>query len=132
FFVTQEAAKRLKDNGRIISTSSIAVRLPLAAVAAYSMLKAPLDNLAKSLADHLGGRGITVNVVAPGVIETDMSAAIVGNADGRSFAEGKQALKRIGQPEDVADVVKFLAGPDSRWVTGQVIEAGGGSGLTFA
>lgn len=132
FFVTQEATKRLKDNGRIISTSSIASRLPLGAVAAYSMLKAPLDNLAKSLAVHLGGRGITVNIVAPGVIETDMAADIVGNSDGRAFAESKQALKRIGQPSDVADVVKFLAGPDSRWVTGQVVEVGGGSGLTFA
>lgn len=132
FFITQEGTKRLRDNGRIISTSSIAVRLPLASVAAYSMLKAPLDNLVKSLAVHLGARGITVNIVAPGVIETDMSAGIVGNSDGRAFAEGKQALKRIGQPQDVADVVKFLAGPDSRWVTGQVVEAGGGSGLTFA
>jgi 3-oxoacyl-[acyl-carrier protein] reductase len=132
FFITQEATKRLKDGGRIISTSSIASRLPLGSVAAYSMLKAPLDNLAKSLAVDLGPRGITVNIVAPGVIETDMAADIVGNADGRAFAESKQALKRIGQPQDVANVVAFLAGPKSGWVTGQVIEAGGGVGLTFA
>jgi 3-oxoacyl-[acyl-carrier protein] reductase len=132
FFITQEATKRIRDNGRVISTSSVVSRLPLASVAAYSMLKAPLDNLAKSLASHLGARGITVNVVAPGVIETDMSAEFTGNPEGRAFAESKQALKRIGQPQDVADVVKFLAGADSRWVTGQVVEAGGGSGLTFA
>jgi 3-oxoacyl-[acyl-carrier protein] reductase len=132
FFITQEATKRLKDGGRIISTSSIASRLPLGSVAAYSMLKAPLDNLAKSLAVDLGPRGITVNIVAPGVIETDMSADIVGNADGRAFAESKQALKRIGQPQDVANVVAFLAGPKAAWVTGQVVEASGGAGLTFA
>jgi 3-oxoacyl-[acyl-carrier protein] reductase len=132
FFITQEASKRLKDGGRIISTSSIASRLPLGSVAAYSMLKAPLDNLAKSLAVDLGPRGITVNIVAPGVIETDMAANIVGSADGRAFAESKQALKRIGQPTDVANVVSFLAGPQAAWVTGQVIETGGGVGLTFA
>lgn len=132
FFITQEATKRLNDGGRIISTSSIASRLPLGSVAAYSMLKAPLDNLAKSLAVDLGSRGITVNVIAPGVIETDMAAGIVGNAEGRAFAESKQALKRIGQPQDVGNVVAFLAGPKAAWVTGQVIEAGGGVGLTFA
>ncbi|RUP07867.1 SDR family oxidoreductase [Hyphomicrobium sp.] len=132
FLITQEGSKRLKNGGRIVSTSSLASRLPLGAVAAYSMLKAPLDNLAKTLAVHLGPREITVNVVAPGVIETDMAAEFVNNAEGRAFAESKQALKRVGQPSDVADVVAFLAGPESRWVTGQVIEVAGGTGLTFA
>jgi NAD(P)-dependent dehydrogenase (short-subunit alcohol dehydrogenase family) len=131
FFITQEAVKRLKDNGRIISTSSGVVRTPLPAVAAYSMLKAPLDNLAKSLAVELGPRGITVNTVAPGVINTDMAAGIVSNAEGQAFALGKQALKRIGQPEDVADVVAFLAGPKARWMTGQTVDVTGGSVLTF-
>jgi 3-oxoacyl-[acyl-carrier protein] reductase len=132
FLITQEAVKRLRDDGRIISTSSGVVRTPLPAVAAYSMLKAPLDNLAKSLAVELGPRGITVNTVAPGVINTDMAAGIVGNADGQAFAISKQALKRIGQPDDVSDVVAFLAGPESRWVTGQTIDVTGGSVLTFA
>ncbi len=132
FLITQEAVKRLKDDGRIISTSSGVVRTPLAAVAAYSMLKAPLDNLTKSLAVELGPRGITVNTVAPGVINTDMAADFVGNAEGQAFAISKQALKRIGQPEDVADVVAFLAGPKSRWVTGQTVDVTGGSVITFA
>lgn len=131
FFITQEAVKRLKDNGRIISTSSGVVRTPLPAIAAYSMLKAPLDNLVKSLAVELGPRGITVNTVAPGVINTDMAADIVSNPEGQAFAIGKQALKRIGQPDDVADVVAFLAGPKSRWITGQAVDVTGGSALTF-
>lgn len=94
------------------------------------MLKAPIDNLTKSLAVELGPRSITVNAVAPGVIETDM-AEFVRSADGEAFALGKQALKRIGKPDDIADVVSFLAGPESRWITGQAIEATGGSALTF-
>ena len=110
FLITQEAVKRLKEGGRIISISTGAVRTPFPAVAAYSMLKAPLDNLTKSLAVELGARGITVNAVAPGVIDTDMSA-FVRSADGEAFALGKQALKRIGKPDDIADVVSFLAGP---------------------
>ncbi|HEY8128093.1 MAG TPA: SDR family oxidoreductase, partial [Hyphomicrobium sp.] len=131
FFITQEAIKRLNDGGRIISTSSGVVRTPLPAVAAYSMLKAPLDNLAKSLAVELGPRGITVNTVAPGVINTDMAADFVNNPEGQAFAIGKQALKRLGQPDDVADVVAFLAGPKSRWVTGQTVDVTGGSVITF-
>jgi NAD(P)-dependent dehydrogenase (short-subunit alcohol dehydrogenase family) len=127
---TQEAVKRLNDGGRIVSTTSIVTRTPFPAVAVYSMLKAPVDNLTKSLAVKLGGRGITVNPVAPGVIATDM-AEFLGSPEGQEFAKSKQALKRIGQPEDVADVVAFLVGPRGRWVTGEVIEVGDGSGLVF-
>ncbi|MFN0217268.1 MAG: SDR family oxidoreductase [Hyphomicrobium sp.] len=131
FFITQEASKRLRDGGRIVSTSTGAVRQPFGSVAAYSMLKAPLDNLTKTLAVEFGPRSITVNAVAPGVIETDM-AAFVKSADGEAFALSKQALKRVGQPDDIAGVVRFLASAGGGWVTGQTIEATGGTGLTFA
>jgi 3-oxoacyl-[acyl-carrier protein] reductase len=131
FLITQEAVKRLKDGGRIISTSTEAVRTPVPAVAAYSMLKAPLENLTKSLAVELGQRAITVNAVAPGVIETDMAAAFVDNPEGQTYVLSKQALKRIGKPGDIADVVSFLASPKSRWITGQVVEVTGGTALTF-
>jgi 3-oxoacyl-[acyl-carrier protein] reductase len=130
FMITQEAVKRLNDGGRIISTSSIVARAPFPAVAAYSMLKAPVDNLTKTLAVELGPRGITVNAVAPGVIDTDM-AEFVRSDDGQAFTLGKQALKRVGKADDVADVVAFLAGPRARWVTGEVVEVGGGGVLTF-
>ncbi len=128
---TQEAVKRLRDGGRVVSISSGVVRTPVADAAAYSFLKAPIDNLTKTLATVLGPRSITVNAVAPGVIDTDMAAAIARDPTIAEAVKGKQALKRIGQPNDIADVVGFLAGPESRWVTGQVIEASGGTSLTF-
>ncbi len=130
FMITQEAVKRLNDGGRIVSTSSIVARAPFPAVAAYSMLKAPVDNLTKTLAVELGPRGITVNAVAPGVIDTDM-AEFVRSDEGQAFTLGKQALKRVGKADDVADVVAFLAGPRARWVTGEIVEVGGGGVLTF-
>lgn len=130
FLISQEAAKRLNDGGRIINFSTVVARLPMASVPAYSALKASIDILTKALAAELGPRGITVNAVAPGAIDTDM-AAFVRTEEGAQFVLGKQALKRIGKPEDIADVVAFLAGPQGRWVTGQVIEVSGGSAITF-
>lgn len=130
FLITQEAVKRLNDGGRIVSTSSLAVRAPLGTIAAYSMLKAPLDNLTKTLAVELGAKSITVNAIAPGVIDTDL-AEFVRSADGEAFALSHQALKRVGKPEDVADVVGFLVSDSARWVTGQVVDISGGSALTF-
>lgn len=131
FFATQEAVKRLRDGGRIVNISSGVVRTPVPDAAAYSLLKAPIDNLTKTLAQVLGPRSITANVVAPGVIDTDMSAVFSRDPAASEVVKGKQALKRIGQPEDIADVVGFLASIESRWITGQVIEASGGTGLTF-
>jgi NAD(P)-dependent dehydrogenase (short-subunit alcohol dehydrogenase family) len=76
----------------------------------------------------LGPRGIRVNAVAPGVIDTDMSK-FARTDDGRQFTLGMQALRRIGQPDDVADVVAFVASDAARWVTGDTIQVGGGSKL---
>ena len=128
FQVSRGALSRLNEGGRIVSTSSVVARLPYPAAAAYSALKPAIDNLTKSLAVEVGPRNITVNAVAPGVIDTDL-ASFVRSDDGANFALSMQALKRVGKPEDVADVVAFLAGPRARWVTGQTIEVGGGSGL---
>ncbi|WP_295557368.1 SDR family oxidoreductase [uncultured Hyphomicrobium sp.] len=131
FLITQEGAKRLRDEGRVVFISSGVVRTPVPDAAAYSILKAPIDNLTKVLAVELGQRSITVNAVAPGVIDTDMAAAFARDPAAAEFVKSKQSLKRIGQPDDIAEVVGFLAGAGGRWVTGQVVEASGGTGLVF-
>jgi NAD(P)-dependent dehydrogenase (short-subunit alcohol dehydrogenase family) len=84
--------------------------------------------MVKHFASALGGRGIRVNAVAPGVVATDMSSFAKTDA-GRDYALGLQALKRLAQPEDIAPVVTFLASDDARWITGDTIYVDGGSKL---
>jgi 3-oxoacyl-[acyl-carrier protein] reductase len=131
FFIAQEAVKRLKDGGRIINLSSVVARLPAKGLAAYSLTKPAIDSLTKSLAFDLGQRNITVNAVAPGVIATDMTAAFTGSQEADAGVMSGQALKRIGQADDIADVVSFLAGPRARWITGETIEVSGGTTVTL-
>ena len=88
-----------------------------------------MNSFTKSLARELGPRGITVNAVGPGIIETDMTAARLAAPEGRAFITNLSPLKRVGQPDDVADVVAFLVSPAGRWVTGAYIEASGGASL---
>jgi len=97
-------------------------------VLAYASTKAALETLVRNWAAILGPRGIRVNAVAPGVIDTDMSNFTKTEA-GREVVLGMQALKRIGKPEDVADVVAFLASDAARWITGASIPVDGGSKL---
>jgi NAD(P)-dependent dehydrogenase (short-subunit alcohol dehydrogenase family) len=104
---------------------------PSAAVgtlSAYAATKGAIDTLVKYFAAALGPRGIRVNAVAPGVIDTDMSN-LVKTDEGKSVVLGMQALKRIGQPDDVGSVVAFLASQDARWITGDTIRVDGGSKL---
>jgi 3-oxoacyl-[acyl-carrier protein] reductase len=131
FFIAQEAVKRLNDGGRIVNLSSVVARLPAKGLAAYSLTKPAIDSLTKSLAADLGGRNINVNAVAPGVIATDMTAAFTGSKEADDGVMAGQALKRIGQADDIADVVAFLAGPGARWITGQTIEVSGGTTVTL-
>jgi 3-oxoacyl-[acyl-carrier protein] reductase len=97
-------------------------------ILAYASTKAALETLVKNWAAILGPQGIRVNAVAPGVIDTDMSN-FTKTEVGREIALGMQALKRIGKPEDVADVVTFLASEAARWITGASIPVDGGSKL---
>jgi NAD(P)-dependent dehydrogenase (short-subunit alcohol dehydrogenase family) len=129
FFLTRLGADRLRDGGRVVNISSGLARSALMPdLLAYSMTKAALDVLTRDLSKLLGPRGITVNSVAPGVIDTDNTAEFLhGTEDGQAQAAAFSALGRVGTPADVADVVAFLASDDGRWVTGHWLDATGGS-----
>lgn len=127
FFITQASMARLRDGGRIINLSSCVTRLGYPVEAAYSMSKGAIDVLSLLLAKQLGPRGITVNALAPGVIDTAMNAHILNAPEGRAFAASLSVFNRVGEPEDVADIAAFLASADSRWITGQYVDATGGT-----
>ncbi|MFB7262176.1 SDR family oxidoreductase [Streptomyces nojiriensis] len=130
FFVVQEALGRLRDGGRIINVSSGAARIAMPEILAYGATKGALDTLTLNLAKALGARGITVNSVAPGIVDTDVNAGwLRGNAEAEARAASLSALGRVGRPDDIADVVGFLASDAARWVTGRVVDATGGSAL---
>jgi 3-oxoacyl-[acyl-carrier protein] reductase len=126
FFILQHGLPRLRDGGRIINISSAAARIAIPMTIAYSMAKGALNVLTHTLAQELGPRGITVNSVAPGVVDTDI-AAWLADPQLRERTAAMSAFHRIGDPADIADVVAFLASPDARWVTGQTIDATGGT-----
>lgn len=128
FFSTRAAIERMNDGGRIINISSIVADIAYPDVLTYSATKGAVNTLTLNFAQHLGARGITVNAVAPGAIRTDMSAWL-NDAAGADNAKSMQALKRVGEADDIADVVSFVAGNDSRWITGQVIHVSGGAKL---
>ena len=128
FFTTQHLLPTLAENARIVFVSSIVATSSFPGIPAYSMTKGAIDTAVVHLANELGPRGIRVNAVAPGAILTDM-ADWLNSEEGRDNALSMQALKRVGQPEDIAGTVAFLAGPDSAWVTGQTVQTGGGSKL---
>ncbi|MED1724712.1 SDR family oxidoreductase [Brevibacillus parabrevis] len=130
FFVIQQALSRLKDGGRIINLSSFVTRVASPTVFAYSVSKGAMDTLTLALAKQLGSRHITVNAIQPGIINTEMNAGTLqNNPDGQKYAASLSIFNRWGEPEDVADIASFLASPDSRWVTGQLLDASGGSRL---
>lgn len=126
FFMIQNALPRLRDGGRIINISSCVTRLAFPEIAAYSATKGAINVLTLLLAAQLGARGITVNAVAPGPTDTDMSASWLGTPEGRASVIQTTALGRVGTPEDIAAAVAMLVSPESGWVTGQCIEASGG------
>lgn len=130
FFIVQKGLDRLRDGGRIVNISSGVTRIAFPDIIAYSMTKGALDTFSFTLAQALAGRHITVNSVSPGFIDTDNTAPwLRDDLEARAHAAAYSTYNRIGEPEDVADVVAFLASSDSRWVNGQDIDATGGSRL---
>ena len=123
FFALQEAAKRLRDGGRIVNISSggTVTGGPMAGL--YLGAKAAVEQFSLALAKELGPRGITVNAVLPGLTDTD---GMIMPPEAVEQAVSMTPLGRLGQPEDVAGVVAFLVGEDGRWMTGQLVRAGGG------
>lgn len=135
FFLVQQLLPILREGSNIIVISSAVARTVVGkpgvenpSILAYAATKGAIETLVKHWAAILGPQGIRVNAVAPGVIDTDMSNFTKTEA-ARAVAVGMQALKRIGKPEDVADVVAFLASDAARWITGASIPVDGGSKL---
>jgi 3-oxoacyl-[acyl-carrier protein] reductase len=135
FFLVQQLLPVLGEGSNIIVISSVAAHtvvgkpgLENPSILAYASTKGALETLVKHWAAILGPRGIRVNAIAPSVIDTDMSNFTKTEA-GRQVALEMQALKRIGKPEDIADVVAFIASDGARWITGASIPVDGGSKL---
>jgi 3-oxoacyl-[acyl-carrier protein] reductase len=128
FFLVQQLLPALCKGSNIIFTSSLAARASVGTLSAYGATKGAVDTLVKHFASALGPRGIRVNAVAPGVVETDMSNFAKTEA-GREATVGMQALKRVAQPDDIGAVVAFLASDDARWITGDSVHVDGGSKL---
>jgi 3-oxoacyl-[acyl-carrier protein] reductase len=122
---TLAALPHINDGGRIINISSGAARASIPGFSFYSATKGALEALTRGWAQDLGTRQITVNAVAPGTTATDMLEQGVPGEAQKSFIE-KTALRRLGQPSDIADAVAFLASNDGRWVTGKTLDCDGG------
>lgn len=128
FFLVQQLLPVLGNGSSVILVSSLAAHSAVGALSAYAATKGAVSTLVTHFAAALGARGIRVNAVAPGVVETDMSSFAKTDA-GREFTLSMQTLKRVAQPADIADVVAFLASDHARWITGETVGVNGGSKL---
>jgi 3-oxoacyl-[acyl-carrier protein] reductase len=128
FFLVQQLLPIMSSGSSIVLVSSLAAHAAVGTLPAYAATKGATDTLVKHFAAALGERGIRVNAVAPGVVETDMSN-FTKTATGRDLALGMQALKRLAQPDDIGAVVAFLASNAARWITGDIVRVDGGSKL---
>ncbi|HEY6641943.1 SDR family NAD(P)-dependent oxidoreductase [Povalibacter sp.] len=127
FFLTQKLLPVLADGGRILNVSTGLARFALPGYAAYASMKGAIEVLTRYLAKELGPRGIAVNVIAPGAIETDFGGGLVrDNAQVNDFIASQTALGRVGRPDDIGGVVASLLSPENGWINAQRIEASGG------
>ncbi|NUO57506.1 MAG: SDR family oxidoreductase [Hamadaea sp.] len=129
FFLTRRVLPLIPDGGRIVNITSGAARIAFPEGIAYAMTKGAVQVFTLALAKELGPRGITVNNVAPGIIDTDVNAGWLTDPDARAYAAGRHAVNRIGSPDEIANVVAFAASPESSFVTGTTLDATGGGNL---
>jgi NAD(P)-dependent dehydrogenase (short-subunit alcohol dehydrogenase family) len=128
FFLVQQLLPVLGEGSSVILLSSTVARAAVGTLAAYAATKGAIDTLVLHFAQALGERGIRVNAVAPGVVDTDMSS-FARSEPGRTTVLGMQALQRIAEPDDLADAIAFVASDAARWVTGTTVRVDGGSKL---
>jgi NAD(P)-dependent dehydrogenase (short-subunit alcohol dehydrogenase family) len=130
YFLIQKALPMINDNGAIINISTGTTRFCVPGYSVYASMKAAIETFTKYLAKELGSKGIRVNVVAPGPIETDFNnAAIRSNPNMKSGLSVLSPLGRVGSADDIGGVVAFLCSEDARWINGQRIEVSGGINL---
>jgi NAD(P)-dependent dehydrogenase (short-subunit alcohol dehydrogenase family) len=130
FFLTQKLLPLINDGGRIVNISSGLTRMTFPDLSAYASMKGAVEVLTRYLAKELGGRGITVNVVAPGAVATDFSGGMVrDNPELNKRVADMTALGRVGLPDDIGPMIAALLSEDNRWVNAQRIEVSGGMGL---
>jgi len=121
----REAAKRLRDDGRIVNFSTSVVGTKLETYGVYTATKAAIESMTAILSKEMRGRNITVNAVAPGPVGTDLF--LTGKSQELIDRLAKMnPMERLGTPEDIASAVAFLVGPDGGWINGQVLRANGG------
>jgi len=128
FFLVQQLLPIFGSGSSVILLSSLAAHASVGTLAAYAATKGAIDTLVKHFAAQLGPRGVRVNAVAPGVVDTDMSSFVKTEA-GQTSAVNMQALRRIARPDDIGPVIAFLASDEARWITGDTIRVDGGSKL---
>jgi NAD(P)-dependent dehydrogenase (short-subunit alcohol dehydrogenase family) len=130
YFLTQKSLPLINDGGRIINISTGLARFSLPGASAYASMKGAIETLSRYMAKELGSRGIAVNVVAPGAIETDFGGGYVrDNAELNKQVASMTALGRAGRPDDIGSVVAFLCTDEARWINAQRIEVSGGMNL---
>lgn len=125
FLSLQDAARHMRGGGRIVTVSTINTRMAVPGVSVYAGSKGALEQFTAVAAHELAARGITANTVAPGFTDTDLLRAVNAEDTLRQAAQ-LSPFGRLGDPADIADVIAFLAGPESRWVSGQNIHVNGG------
>ncbi|MFE3892875.1 SDR family NAD(P)-dependent oxidoreductase [Priestia sp. YIM B13446] len=129
YFITQSLINHMESNGRIINLSSGVTRIAFPHMMVYSMTKGAINTMTFTLAKELGEKGITINSVMPGIIDTDSTANWLHTDEGQENAKNMSALKREGQPEEIANVVSFLASEKASFITGHNMDVTGGSHL---